>query len=44
MGRLPPDIIGSVAVAHEGRAYTVALYFTSEEQAREGERKEPRPN
>jgi hypothetical protein len=38
-----PDIIGSVAVAHEGGAYTMALYFTSEEEAREGERKEPPP-
>ena len=38
-----PDIIGSVAVEHEGGAYTMALYFTSEEEAREGERKEPPP-
>ena len=38
-----PDIIGSVAVGHEGGAYTMALYFTSEEAAREGERKEPPP-
>ncbi len=38
-----PDIIGSVAVGHEGGAYTMALYFTSEEEAREGERKEPPP-
>jgi hypothetical protein len=38
-----PDVIGSVAVAHEGGAYTMALYFTSEEAAREGERKEPPP-
>ena len=36
-----PDIIGSVAVGHEGGAYTMALYFTSEEAAREGESKEP---
>jgi hypothetical protein len=36
-----PEIIGSVAVGHEGGAYTMALYFTSEEAAREGERKEP---
>jgi hypothetical protein len=39
-----PDIIGSVGVGHEGGAYTMALYFTSEEAAREGERKEPPPN
>jgi hypothetical protein len=38
-----PDIIGSVAVQHEGGAYTMALYFTSEEEARVGERKEPPP-
>ena len=36
-----PDVIGSVAVGHEGGAYTMAIYFTSEEAAREGERKEP---
>ena len=36
-----PEIIGSVAVGHDGGAYTMALYFTSEEAAREGERKEP---
>ena len=38
-----PDVIGSVAVGQEGGAYTMALYFTSEEAAREGERKEPPP-
>ena len=38
-----PDIIGSVAVGHEGGAYTMAMYFTSEAEAREGERKEPPP-
>ena len=38
-----PDIIGSVAVGHQGGAYTVAMYFTSEQAAREGERKEPPP-
>ncbi len=38
-----PDVIGSVAVGHEGGAYTMALYFTSEQAAREGERKEPSP-
>jgi hypothetical protein len=39
-----PDVIGSVAVGHEGGAYTMALYFTSEQAAREGERKEPPPD
>src|SRR6202045_503095 len=38
-----PDVIGSVAVGHEGGAYTMAMYFTSEEAAREGERTEPPP-
>jgi hypothetical protein len=38
-----PEIIGSVAVGHEGGAYTMAIYFTSEAAAREGERKEPPP-
>jgi hypothetical protein len=38
-----PDTIGSVAVGHEGGAYTMAVYFTSEAAAREGERKQPPP-
>lgn len=36
-----PDILGSLSVGHDGGAWTMALYFTSEEEAREGERKEP---
>jgi hypothetical protein len=39
-----PDVVGSVAVGHEGGAYTMAMYFTSEQDAREGERKEPPPH
>ncbi len=35
-----PDMIGSVAVGHDGGAYTMVMYFTSEADAREGERKE----
>jgi len=35
-----PDVIGSVTVAHAGGAYTMIMYFTSEADAREGERKE----
>jgi hypothetical protein len=35
-----PDVVGSVAVGHEGGGYTMAMYFTSEAEAREGERKE----
>jgi len=38
-----PDVVGSVAIGHEGGAFTMAMYFTSEEAAREGERKEPPP-
>jgi hypothetical protein len=38
-----PDVVGSVTVLHDGDAYTTALYFTSEAEAREGERKEPPP-
>lgn len=38
-----PDILGTVTVGHDGDAWTMAIYFTSEEAAREGERKEPPP-
>jgi hypothetical protein len=38
-----PDILGSIGVQHDGGAYTMAIYFTSEDEAREGERKEPPP-
>ena len=38
-----PDILGSVGAGHDGGAYTAVLYFTSEEEAREGERKEAPP-
>lgn len=38
-----PDVIGSVVVEHDGGDYTMAMYFTSEAAAREGERKEPPP-
>ena len=38
-----PEVLGSVGVGHEGGAYTMAVYFSSEEAAREGERKEPPP-
>lgn len=36
-----PDILASVAVNHVEGAYTMAIYFTSLEAAREGETKEP---
>jgi hypothetical protein len=38
-----PDVVGTVAVGHEGGAYTMAMYFTSEADARQGEQKEPPP-
>jgi hypothetical protein len=38
-----PDVIGSVTALHEGGAYTMTLFFTSEAAAREGERKDPPP-
>jgi hypothetical protein len=38
-----PDMLGSVSVGHEDGAYTMVLYFTSEAEAREGERKEVPP-
>ena len=36
-----PDILGAMVVGHDGGAYTMAVYFTSEAAAREGEAKEP---
>jgi hypothetical protein len=38
-----PDILGSVWLGHEDDAWTMAIYFTSEAEAREGEKKEPPP-
>ncbi|MGH3368921.1 MAG: hypothetical protein ACRDPR_02880 [Nocardioidaceae bacterium] len=38
-----PEVLGSEAVQHDGGAYTMVIYFTSEAEAREGERKEPPP-
>jgi hypothetical protein len=35
-----PDVLGSLMIGHEGGAYTMVMYFTSEAEAREGERKE----
>jgi hypothetical protein len=42
-GSYRPDIIGSLSVEHDGDQWTMALYFTSEEEAREGEQKPPPP-
>jgi hypothetical protein len=38
-----PDMLGSVAAGHDGGAYTMVMWFTSEAEAREGEAKEPPP-
>lgn len=38
-----PDILGTVTANHEGGAWTMAIYFTSEAAAREGEQKPPPP-
>jgi hypothetical protein len=38
-----PEILGTLTVGHDGGAWTMAIYFTSEDAAREGERKEPPP-
>jgi hypothetical protein len=38
-----PDVIGSVAAQYDDGSYTMAMYFTSEAEAREGERKEIPP-
>ncbi len=35
-----PDVLGSLEATHDDGAYTMVLYFTSEADAREGERKE----
>ncbi|MGH3471157.1 MAG: hypothetical protein ACRDPG_03800 [Nocardioidaceae bacterium] len=36
-----PDILGTLSIGHDRDAWTMAIYFTSEAAAREGERKEP---
>ena len=38
-----PEILGRVAVVYEDGSYTMAMYFVTEDAAREGERKEPPP-
>jgi hypothetical protein len=40
---LRPDMLGSVAIGHEDGSYTMVMYFTTEAEAREGERKELPP-
>ena len=41
MAGFRPDILGSMMIGHEDGRWTQVLYFTSEAEAREGERKEP---
>jgi hypothetical protein len=36
-----PDILGTMSIQHDEGAWTMAIYFTSEDAAREGEQKEP---
>ncbi len=38
-----PEILGSVACLYDEGGYTMAVYFTDEAAAREGERKQPPP-
>jgi hypothetical protein len=38
-----PDVLGSVAAQYDDGSYTMAMYFTSEADARRGEKKEPPP-
>ncbi len=39
-----PDIIGSLIASNPDNTYTEAVYFTSETEARDGERKEMPPD
>jgi hypothetical protein len=41
MREFRPDVLGSVMIGHEDGRWTQVLYFTSEAEARENERKEP---
>ncbi len=40
---LRPDILGSLSIGHDGGEWTQVIYFTSEAEAREGERREMPP-
>ena len=40
MRALRPDIVGTVSVGHENGKWTMINYFSSEAEAREGEKKE----
>jgi hypothetical protein len=41
MAAFRPDVLGSVLIGHPDGGWTQVLYFTSEAEARDGERKEP---
>jgi hypothetical protein len=41
MREFRPDVLGSVMIGHDDGRWTQVLYFTSEAEARENERKEP---
>ena len=43
MAAMRPDVLGSVQIGHEDGEWTQVIYFTSEAEAREGERKEAPP-
>ena len=43
MAQLRPDILGTLMIGHDEGRWTQVIYFTSEAEAREGERKEPPP-
>lgn len=38
-----PDVLGSLSIGQADGAYTVVIYFSSEAEAREAERREPPP-
>ena len=41
MAAYRPDVLGSVVISQDDGAWTQVVYFTSEDAARDGERKEP---
>jgi hypothetical protein len=43
MAQVRPDVLGSLMINHDEGRWTQVIYFTSEAEAREGERKEPPP-
>ena len=38
-----PEVLGSLGISHADDTWTMALYFTSEDEARQGEHREPPP-